>query len=361
MTSRLVIPYCSPLARLGAAVLLLAAQVGVTAADVINFPTDALRPPSMPYVVKKGDTLWSISERFLNDPFFWPRLWQVNNYIINPDLIYPGNTIRLPVEPSAAPGPPPVAMPAPSTAVAPPAPAPTAASPPIVVLPPRLQPQRLEGVLVEGFIENDLKKPVARIVSGIDSREMLGENDLIYLLPGRGKNLVLGDRFVVMRPVKKVRHPHSSRYLGMLIETLGVVEVMTPSGAKGRTVTGRILRSYNPIRKGDGVYPLERAAETPSSHGGSQPLSGYIVEVQSNRVINAQFDVVYLDRGRRDGVGPGDRFRIIHPGRKVSGTRLPARVVGMVELVAAREETSTARILRSTDTIGLGDRVEKIP
>src|SRR3989337_3577008 len=52
------------------------------------------------YTVQKGDTLWDISSSFLKYPFQWPKLWKVNPYIVNPDLIYPGNKIMLiPLEP----------------------------------------------------------------------------------------------------------------------------------------------------------------------------------------------------------------------------------------------------------------------
>ena len=47
------------------------------------------------YTIKKGDTLWDISSKFLKDPFLWPKLWQRNPYITNPHWIYPGNPIRL--------------------------------------------------------------------------------------------------------------------------------------------------------------------------------------------------------------------------------------------------------------------------
>ncbi|XQW86451.1 LysM peptidoglycan-binding domain-containing protein [Thalassotalea piscium] len=59
------------------------------------------------YIVKPGDTLWDISTKYLGSPWEWPRLWRFNNRkeviaitkrpIVNPDLIYPGQKILLPI------------------------------------------------------------------------------------------------------------------------------------------------------------------------------------------------------------------------------------------------------------------------
>lgn len=52
--------------------------------------------PAQMYVhtVAKGDTLWAIAERYLDDPWRYRELAQLSR-IRNPDLIYPGNKVRI--------------------------------------------------------------------------------------------------------------------------------------------------------------------------------------------------------------------------------------------------------------------------
>ena len=48
------------------------------------------------YIVKKGDTLWDISEKFFLDSSSWPELWELNSFVEDPHWIYPGQPIILP-------------------------------------------------------------------------------------------------------------------------------------------------------------------------------------------------------------------------------------------------------------------------
>ncbi|AEA33913.1 LysM peptidoglycan-binding domain-containing protein [Hippea maritima] len=47
------------------------------------------------YIVKPHDTLWDISKKFYKNPFLWGKLWYNNNYINDPDLIFPGEILKV--------------------------------------------------------------------------------------------------------------------------------------------------------------------------------------------------------------------------------------------------------------------------
>src|ERR1700682_4166106 len=61
-------------------------------------PDTNIKPvPGAPeeYVIVKGDTLWDLSQKFLNNPWYWPKIWSLNPSIENPHWIYPGNRLRI--------------------------------------------------------------------------------------------------------------------------------------------------------------------------------------------------------------------------------------------------------------------------
>ena len=47
------------------------------------------------YIVKEGDTLWGIASMYLQDPWVWPEIWDVNPQLDNPHLIFPGDQLYL--------------------------------------------------------------------------------------------------------------------------------------------------------------------------------------------------------------------------------------------------------------------------
>ncbi|MEY8264749.1 MAG: LysM peptidoglycan-binding domain-containing protein, partial [Bermanella sp.] len=60
-----------------ALLLMMSALSGVVSAAEVELKSGH----PLDYVVKEGDTLWGISQKFLDDAWLWPEIWQVNEQI----------------------------------------------------------------------------------------------------------------------------------------------------------------------------------------------------------------------------------------------------------------------------------------
>ena len=182
---------------------------------------------------------------------------------------------------------------------------------------------------------------------------ILGSRDVLYLRLKNPGDVAPGDLFTIYRRAHKVFHPTTGQYLGYLVNRLAVVQV---THIDTDLTTVQILRAYATVSPGDPV--MKFAAPTEERPAVDQPsvadAQGQVVEFQSNLgIMNmvAQGNIVYLDRGREDGVRPGDRMELLR-----SGGSLPQRVVGELKVLSLEDRTATALITKSISRILKGDR-----
>jgi chemotaxis protein MotB len=182
---------------------------------------------------------------------------------------------------------------------------------------------------------------------------ILGSRDVLYLRLKNPGSVAPGDLFTIYRRAHKVFHPTTGQYLGHLVNRLAVVQV---SQVDKDLTTVEIMRAYAPVSPGDPVMkfvlPTDEGATVDQPSAGD--VEGRVVEYQSNMgMMNlvAQRNIVYLDRGREDGIRSGVRMDVIR-----SGGSLPQRIVGEVKILSMEDRTATALITKSISRILKGDR-----
>lgn len=182
---------------------------------------------------------------------------------------------------------------------------------------------------------------------------ILGSRDVLYLRLKNSGDVAPGDLFTIYRRAHKVFHPTTGQYLGHLVNRLAVVQV---SQIDKDLTTVQIMRAYAAVSPGDPVMkfvlPTDEGAAVDQPTAGD--VEGRVVDSQSNMgIMNlvAQRNIVYLDRGREDGIRPGDRMDVLR-----SGGSLPQRVVGELKILSIEDRTATALITKSISRILKGDR-----
>jgi nucleoid-associated protein YgaU len=338
-------------------------------------------------VIRQGDTLWDIANAFYRDPFLWPLIWKSNPSVNDPDLIYPGNTLvvpsLVPVERAmsapeeAAPvqekavaektqeAPPQEAVEAPSlfqrrVSIEGATPEPeTPATGSRLILPEDAPVPIMDkyGMLGAGFVSEEdsvdhIQGSPDDPYKGIHGANILGYDSEVYITVTSRETVNIGDRFLIYEPVRNVKHPQTRRYFGKLYKVNGILKV---TGSKEAGVyIARITLSFDSAIKGNMLAPYQEPTLIyPAKQQQVKNLSGQILEVPDRRTISGQLSIVYLDKGKEDGVDPGDRFTVMSvPNRETGATR----PIGELQVLIVKARTSTAVVRKSSDTMTTGHR-----
>jgi hypothetical protein len=311
-------------------------------------------PPAAPtevHVVKKGDTLWDLSAFYFHNAWAWPKLWSYNPSITNPHWIYPGDIIHLGA-PLAAP-----------VAVAPAQPTPEAPARKItrnIMAPTSLMLRQT------GFVEPGELDAAGKIVGSKEEKLMLATLDEAYVQLPSDRRIQPGDRMTVYKVIRPLVHPVSGKTLGHIVQIFGDVEVKSITNNNIARVL--IIDSDDPIERGFRVGPVKRQFKVVDPRPNTQDLTGVVVATVHPRELVAAEQLVFLDRGKKDGVEVGNRFQVVrrgdgyqplrNRGKPIDDHRFPRETIGEVLVLDVRDAVSTGFMLMTTKEAQVGDRVE---
>lgn len=316
------------------------------------------------YTVVRGDTLWDISARFLEDPWLWPEIWQVNPQIDNPHLIYPGDVISL----VYVDGRPQLRLERGGAA-------------PAGLRTERLSPEIRSQALDQAIdtIPYDLIAPFISRPAVIEKGEakrlpyvlstkghlIAGADFEVYV---RGGQFDDGARYNVMHIGDKLRDPDDGDVLGY--EGIYAGEGRIVRGGDPATLylreTEREVLEGDRLIQADARPRLDFIPRAPD-----QQVSGSIMSVIDGVALVGQYQIVAINRGQRHGLAPGHVLAIYQAGDKVrdpyqsgmlsgvlgSRVKLPEEHAGEMMVFRSYDRMSYALVLEATSEIRLGDKV----
>jgi len=301
------------------------------------------------HTVQKGDTLWDLSARYYRNAWGWPKLWSYNPQITNPHWIYPGDVVRL-VPPGGGMLPPP---------------APKEAS----NLPTKIvgRPRGPSGIFLRqtGFVEPGELAQAAKIIGSKEEKMMLGTLDEAYVEFPKEKPFRVGERYTVYHPTQEVKHPLTGKTLGHMVEILGEGEVRAVTDGKIARVV--IVDSINPIERGYLIGPLKRQFKIVQPVTDKADMQALVVATLHPRDLIGAENIVFVDRGKNDGVEIGNRFIVTRRGDgyqpllargPVDDKRFPRETIAEIVVVDLRDHIATGLVTHSTQEARVGDRVE---
>jgi hypothetical protein len=225
------------------------------------------------YTVKKGDTLWDISSKFLKNPYLWPKLWQRNPYITNPHWIYPGNPVRLnPLEEPKKEEPKKVvAEEKPKEVAREPeakevrevkkiAPPPEVSKQEAVVeqRPPAEKPLVFPEVRFAGFFSDLDFRGMGSVIDSREGKNLMAAGDICYVKFKTKDTIPIGEKFTTFSITDDpVTRDFTS---GKRYNMTGIIQIIDSYGHDrfGHFYTAKVLESFQEISRGDSIMPYNK-------------------------------------------------------------------------------------------------------
>ena len=356
--------------------LAVCVSVGVGVVNVAEAaPARNINPPALKagapqvYVVKKGDTLWDISKRFLKNPVRWPEIWASNKHVKNPHWIFPGDRLLMC----------------------------TYNGRPIIGKDEgdgcegiirrytggtKLQPQvRIESlnnaipVIPLEYIQHWLERTsivapesiqsTPYILGTADQRVLAAKGQTVY---ARGNGLEIGQRYAIYREGEPYMLTGANgKKFNAGLELIQVAAGVAVRGENDIT-TLELTDTYNSeVRRGDRVLP-EYDPMLPTlfypTNAEDVVAGGQVVRVMGSIGTAAKNSVVTIDRGSLQGVQVGHVFSINQKGEVVTDPKtkervqLPGQRIGNVMVFKSFEHLSYAYVLDSELPIKVGAGIQ---
>ena len=308
------------------------------------------------YTVQKGDTLWDLSQKFYSSEWDWPGLWELNDKIKNPHLIYPGERLRVFFKGGLSLENRPVYV------------EPEKIQEPIEIKPieepVQVKVEKTEKVILPkpeiklsffyafmdsvGFIKKNAVAPVGRVLRSERNKGLISENDIVYVKASKNNSLTPGKLYQIYDTTKisKRRIRHSIK---------GIIQI---NEEKEGYFNAKIIKTYIDINPGDIFMDfLERDKEFIVKKDNDM-INAKIICNDTDDSMFGERQLVYMNLGQNDNIETGQIYTIYRTLDKKKKITFDPIETGKLIVVHTEDISSTVLIFSNSEEIRPGYLVQ---
>ncbi|QTA92782.1 hypothetical protein [Desulfonema magnum] len=211
-----------------------------------------------------------------------------------------------------------------------------------------------------GFIRQKPVVPSGSIFNVKGNKQMISKGDDIYIRETRNTSLTLGRYYTTYRTLKPIGDKKTNAHIGVQHYFTGVVEI---TQKEPRFVIAKVIQSFRTIKIDDFLMPYNNRTPKIILTESVKGLEGKIFGAEEHSTILGQHSVAFIDKGKKDGVVPGQQYSIYYQEnaqfspRTKEKIRLPPVDFGKVLVLHTEDTTSTVLITQSDKTVYLGAKI----
>ncbi|MFK8042150.1 LysM peptidoglycan-binding domain-containing protein [Congregibacter sp.] len=307
------------------------------------------------YLVKKGDTLWGIADMFLEEPWLWPEVWDVNPQIDNPHLIFPGDTLYL----SYVDGRPRLSLSRGRDVKL----APNMRVTPLDLAIPVIPLDDVDAFLKRHrIIGPEELESSSYVVAGGQEHLITANGDTIY---GRGYFPEDERAYGIYRAGDVYRDPLTLEVLGYQAQDIG--NAQAKSSLSDPVVELEVTRVTEEVRITDRLLPLDERILDATFQPRAPSVDvedAFMIAVDGGVTQIGTWDIVVLNKGDREGLEVGHVLAIYQTGEVVfdevaqTNVSLPDVRAGLAMVFEVAEKASYALVLKSNRPLKVMDKVK---
>jgi len=217
----------------------------------------------------------------------------------------------------------------------------------------------------ETFVTRRELEESGEIVGAFEDKLMLSTTDQTYARFKGGVEVKKGEAYVIYRTEREIVHPVTKEVFGYQTVVVGAGRV---TAVEEKAVKLTITQTFEPIERGAYLGPwADKFVRQVSRRPNATSLNGTLLGAsQEILTMIGEHHVVFIDKGKDDGVQEGNVFKVVRAGDPFKGPmahavwndRLPKEDVGDLLVIDVKDHGSTALVTRSLVELYIGDRVE---